>query len=101
MKAGEINVRPLLLADESMVNQDCSHNVDKRKSLQKMYKAFQETSWSGGHHVIKKFLCVDKAVPSQVITATLWKKGEGLMDARSAKWDDNNPVNNKISSKGG
>ena len=101
MKTGEINVRPLLLAEENMVNQDCSHNVDKRKSLQKMYGVFQETSWSGGHHVIKKFLCVDKAVSSQVISATLLKRGEGLMNAHSIEWNDTNPVNHKISSKGG
>ena len=44
---------------------------------------------------------VDKAVPSQEITATLLKKGEGLMDAHSAKWNDANPVNNKKSPRKG
>merc|ERR1712179_259949 len=31
------------------------------------------------YHAIKKFLCVDCPVPSQVITATLLKKGKGMM----------------------
>lgn len=31
------------------------------------------------YHAIKKFLCVDVPVPSQVITATLLKKGKGMM----------------------
>lgn len=31
------------------------------------------------YHAIKKYLCVDCPVPSQVITATLLKKGKGMM----------------------
>jgi len=31
------------------------------------------------YHAIKKYLCVDTPVPSQVITATLLKKGKGMM----------------------
>ena len=31
------------------------------------------------YHAVKKILCVDKPVPSQVITGTLLNKGKGLM----------------------
>ena len=31
------------------------------------------------YHAIKKVLCVDRPIPSQVITGTLLKKGKGLM----------------------